>query len=220
MFAAPKLHRRRKITSRRFLRQKGGPEKSLGKLVSRKCLDFIQAALAILNPNGLFSRAALPSRNCDHLIRGTRINHRQGPPLALEHTRSWLPQGKKQRRPCSFCQIDKAMSAKAKRSVRKTARRSRTTPKNRRWSAGVTKRSNALDLEPKIFQSTNPRKIALSLKRSAERSKRRKAKPYQSAMSMLNFYINRAGKNLPKKRQHILERAKDELRDLASRDQS
>jgi translation initiation factor 2 alpha subunit (eIF-2alpha) len=89
--------------------------------------------------------------------------------------------------------------------------------KNKRWSAKVTKRSNALDLEPKVFKSKSPRKIALSLKRSAEQSKRRKAKPYQSAMSMLNFYINRAGKNLPKSRKQALERAKDQLRDLFGR---
>ncbi len=99
------------------------------------------------------------------------------------------------------------MSTKTKRSA----------GKSRRWSARVTKRSNALDLEPKVFRSSSPRKIALSLKRSAERSKRRKAKPYQSAMSMLNFYINRAGKNLPKKRQRVLERAKDELREAFGR---
>src|SRR5438067_13766131 len=89
--------------------------------------------------------------------------------------------------------------------------------KNQRWSARVTKRSNALDLEPTVFRSTSPRKIALSLKRSAERSKRRKAKPYQSAMSMLNFYINRAGKNLPQRRKRTLERAKNELRDVFGR---
>jgi Protein of unknown function (DUF3175) len=88
---------------------------------------------------------------------------------------------------------------------------------NKRWSARVTKHSNALDLEPKVFRSRTPRKIALSLKRSADRSKRRKAKPYQSAMSMLNFYINRAGKNLPKTRKRTLERAKDELRDAFGR---
>ncbi len=84
--------------------------------------------------------------------------------------------------------------------------------KSKRWSARVTKESNALDLEPKVFRSGSPRRIALSLKRSAERSKRRKAKPYQSAMSMLNFYINRAGKNLPRNRKRTLEHAKDELR--------
>jgi translation initiation factor 2 alpha subunit (eIF-2alpha) len=88
---------------------------------------------------------------------------------------------------------------------------------NKRWSARVTKHSNALDLEPKVFRSRSSRKIALSLKRSADRSKRRKAKPYQSAMSMLNFYINRAGKNLPKTRKRTLERAKDELRDAFGR---
>src|SRR5436309_9383653 len=89
--------------------------------------------------------------------------------------------------------------------------------KSKRWSARVTKHSNALDLEPEFFRSRSPRKIAVSLKRSAEHSKRRKAKPYQSAMSMLNFYINRAGKNLPKSRNRTLERAKDELRDVFGR---
>jgi len=91
--------------------------------------------------------------------------------------------------------------------MRKTQKKS-----SKRWSARVTQRSNALDLEPKVFRSTNPHQIALSLKRSATASKRRKGTPYQSAMSMLNFYINRAGKNLPKKRKRILERAKGELR--------
>jgi predicted RNA-binding protein with RPS1 domain len=90
--------------------------------------------------------------------------------------------------------------------------------RNKRWSARVTQQSNALDLEPKVFRSRSSRKIALSLKRSAERSKRRKAKPYQSAMSMLNFYINRAGKNLPKSRKRTLESAKDELRRVFGRD--
>jgi len=89
--------------------------------------------------------------------------------------------------------------------------------KNRRWSARVTKHSNALDLQPKVFRSTNPRRIALSLKRSAQSSKRRKGTPYQSAMSMLNFYINRAGKSLPKKQKRVLERAKNELRDVFGR---
>jgi len=89
--------------------------------------------------------------------------------------------------------------------------------KSMRWSARATKHSNALDLETKVFRSRSQRKIALSLKRSDEHSKRRKAKPYQSAMSMLNFYINRAGKNLPKNRKQTLERAKDELRDVFGR---
>jgi hypothetical protein len=88
---------------------------------------------------------------------------------------------------------------------------------SRRWSARVTRNSNALDLQPKIFRSTNARRIALSLKRSAEDSKRRKGTPYQSAMSMLNFYINRAGKNLSQKQKHVLERAKGELRDVFRR---
>src|SRR5437773_1710007 len=79
------------------------------------------------------------------------------------------------------------------------------------------KHSDALDLESKIFKSTNPRRIALSLKRSAQASKRRKGTPYQSAMSMLNFYINRAGKSLSQKQKRVLERAKDELRDVFGR---
>ena len=84
--------------------------------------------------------------------------------------------------------------------------------KGTRWSGEVTRNSNALDLERNVFTWSNPRRIAVSLKRSAEQSRRRKASPYQSAMSMLNFYINRAGKNLPKKRRETLEAAKDELR--------
>ena len=104
--------------------------------------------------------------------------------------------------------------SKTRKKASRTSKRSR----NKRWSAQVTQQSNALDLEPKVFRSNNPRKIALSLKRSAERSKRRKSTPYQSAMSMLNFYINRAGKNLPASRKKTLMRAKDELRRQFGRD--
>lgn len=90
--------------------------------------------------------------------------------------------------------------------------------KPRRWSQEVTARSNALDLEPKVFASDSPKAIAASLKRSAEASKRRKGTPYQSAMSMLNFYINRAGKNLSSSRRRTLQRAKSELRRLFGRE--
>jgi hypothetical protein len=90
---------------------------------------------------------------------------------------------------------------------RKTKRR-----QTRKWSAGVMRRSNALDLESDVFKSRSPAKIAASLKRSAERSKRRKGTPLQSAMSMLNFYVNRAGRNLSPARRRLLERAKPELR--------
>ncbi len=82
------------------------------------------------------------------------------------------------------------------------------------WSGDVTRRSNALDLDKDVFTWKDPHKIALSLKRSAETSARRKAHPFQSAMSMLNFYINRAGKNLPASRKKVLDRAKEELRKL------
>ena len=80
------------------------------------------------------------------------------------------------------------------------------------WSQDVTEKSNALDLEHRVFTRDDPREIAQSLMRSARRSKHRKSSPYRSAMSMLTFYINRAGKNLPKKRRRVLEEAKDALR--------
>jgi len=94
---------------------------------------------------------------------------------------------------------------------RKTASHSKR-PTARKWSAEVTEHSDALDLKAHIFESKNPKTIAKSLKRSAEHSRRRKAEPFRSAMSMLTFYINRAGKNLSAAQLHILEAAKDELR--------
>jgi hypothetical protein len=76
----------------------------------------------------------------------------------------------------------------------------------------VTERSDALDLQATVFTWKDPKRIAASLKRSAESSRRRKAEPYRSAMSMLSFYINRAGKNLPAARKRTLMKAKEELR--------
>ena len=87
----------------------------------------------------------------------------------------------------------------------------------RRWSQRVTETSNALDLEPGVFTLDEPRDVARSLKRSAEMSQRRKADPFRSAMSMLTFYINRAGRNLPAAERKRLEKAKDELRELFGR---
>jgi len=87
-----------------------------------------------------------------------------------------------------------------------------------RWSQRVTMESDALTLEPGVFTKDTPRNIAASLKRSADRSKRRKSAPYRSAMSMLTFYINRAGKGLSAKRKNQLEKAKDELRALYGKD--
>ena len=86
--------------------------------------------------------------------------------------------------------------------------------KSRRWSADVMKRSDALDLEPGVFTKESPRQIAASLKRSALRSRRRKGTPYQSAMSMLSFHINRGGKGLSAVQKRRLEQAKAELRQL------
>jgi hypothetical protein len=86
-----------------------------------------------------------------------------------------------------------------------------------KWSAEVTEHSDALDLKEDIFKSSDPKKIAKSLKESAEKSDRRKAQPYRSAMSMLTFYINRAGKNLSPEEHKTLEAAKSELRALFHR---
>ena len=88
----------------------------------------------------------------------------------------------------------------------------------KKWSQDVTEHSDALDLEENIFESDDPKHIARSLKKSAERSDRRKAEPFRSAMSMLTFYINRAGKNLSAERKKVLEEAKSELRKAFGRD--
>ena len=96
---------------------------------------------------------------------------------------------------------------------KKTAPRRAQT---RRWSRRVTERSDALDLESRVF-ARSPRQIALSLKRSAERSKRRKSGPFRSAMSMLTFYENRAGRNLSAAKRRRLQQAKQELRRLYGR---
>jgi uncharacterized protein DUF3175 len=102
---------------------------------------------------------------------------------------------------------------KAKSARRKTpARRA-----GRKWSRRVTERSDALDLDKGVFTLGSPKKIAASLKRSAKRSRRRKTDPYRSALSMLTFYINRAGRNLPASRKKKLMQAKQELREQFGR---
>ncbi|GAB3913755.1 DUF3175 domain-containing protein [Mucilaginibacter boryungensis] len=95
--------------------------------------------------------------------------------------------------------------------------KARTKKQPHRWSAKVTEHSNAMDLDKDVFKSKDPDKIARSLKHSAEESNRRKASPFQSAMSMLNFYENRAGKNLTKSQRAPLEKAKNKLRKLFGR---
>lgn len=87
----------------------------------------------------------------------------------------------------------------------------------KRWSKRVMETSDALDLEKGVFKKKNPRAIAVSVKRSAERSQRRKSPPFRSAMSMLTFYLNRGGRNLPAREKRILMQAKDELRKLYHR---
>ena len=88
----------------------------------------------------------------------------------------------------------------------------------RKWSQDATEHSDALDLESGVFRKSDPKAIARSLKRSAEESHRRKADPFRSAMSMLTFYINRAGKDLDKHQKQVLEDAKDELRKAFGRE--
>jgi hypothetical protein len=104
-----------------------------------------------------------------------------------------------------------------KKSTKKKTAKKKSAPK--KWSHHVMETSDALDLQSGIFKSKDPKKIASSLKRSAEKSKRRKGTPYQSAMSMLNFYINRAGKHLTAKEKQPLEKAKPELRKLFGREE-
>jgi Protein of unknown function (DUF3175) len=87
----------------------------------------------------------------------------------------------------------------------------------KRWSQNVTETSDALSLEPDVFKNEDPAEIARSLAESAGGSDRRKAGPFRSAMSMLTFYVNRAGKNLPQRRKRVLEKAKNELRRLYGR---
>src|SRR5262245_23699278 len=97
-------------------------------------------------------------------------------------------------------------------AMAKTAKAARRNSSPGKWSAKVTRESHALALDQDVFTWDSPKRIAASLKRSAERSKARKAEPYRSAMSMLSFYINRAGKSLSASRKKTLEAAKDELR--------
>ena len=100
-------------------------------------------------------------------------------------------------------------TATKKRAAKKAGRKPA-----KRWSAKVSQTSDALDLKSRIFKSKDPAKVARSLKRSSDKSRRRKGTPLQSAMSMLNFYINRAGKKLPNRDKQVLNDAKEELRQL------
>src|SRR6267154_1332168 len=121
--------------------------------------------------------------------------------------------------------MESAMAARHKTATRKTARKTATRKAStarrksgarkaspKRWSQRVTRESDALDLKKGVFKLTSAKKIASSLKRSAQHSSRRKSGAYRSALSMLTFYINRAGKTLPKTQRERLQRAKGELK--------
>jgi hypothetical protein len=110
-----------------------------------------------------------------------------------------------------------AKRATAKRVAKRGTAKSVAKGTSGKWSAGVTRRSDAMDLESGVFKKDSARQIALSLKRSVESSNRRKSPPFQSAMSMLNFEINRAGKNLTAQRRKLLNQAKIELRKVFDR---
>ena len=113
----------------------------------------------------------------------------------------------------------KATAAKYPRRSSPGGRRKRGSNRTgRRWSSRVTQRSDALTLDKGVFTLSDPKRIAASLKRSAMRSRRRKSDPFRSALSMLTFYINRAGRKLPPARQKVLTRAKDELRKQFGKD--
>ena len=103
-------------------------------------------------------------------------------------------------------------AVRGKTTTSRTRRAGGRTSSARKWSGRVTRESNALDLDKGVFKLDSPKRIAASLKRSAERSRRRKADAYRSALSMLTFYINRAGRNLTASRKRTLNKAKDELR--------
>jgi hypothetical protein len=104
-----------------------------------------------------------------------------------------------------------------KKPATKKATSKKAAPK--KWSKKVSETSDAMDLEPDVFKSKSPSAIARSVKRSAEKSKRKKAGPFQSAMSMINFYENRAGKNLDAKQKNVLDESKNELRKLYGREE-
>jgi hypothetical protein len=109
------------------------------------------------------------------------------------------------------------MAIKKRPAAARSSSHARRSTKTKRWSSQVTKKSNALDLESGVFKLKSPRAIARSLKQSSERSHRRKSTPFRSAMSMLNFEINRGGRNLSAQRKHVLNEAKQELRKLFGR---
>ena len=124
---------------------------------------------------------------------------------------------KKRRTKAAAGKRSSGTASRRKKSAGKARGGRGTTRTARRWSARVTRESDALTLENKVFTKRTPREIARSLKRSADASRRRKSGSYRSAMSMLTFYINRAGRNLAATQKRKLERAKDELRELYGR---
>jgi hypothetical protein len=112
--------------------------------------------------------------------------------------------------------------AAAKKSAPKKATAKKTPTKKagvKKWSGPVTEHSNAMDLEKDVFKSHNAKEIAASVKRSAEKSTRKKAGPFQSAMSMINFYENRGGKNISAAQKKILDQSKEELRKLFGKEE-
>jgi len=118
--------------------------------------------------------------------------------------------------------VTMAKSSTPKKTAAKKSAAKKSSPKKaavKRWSKSVTEHSDAMDLEQDIFKSKDPKKIAESVKNSAEKSKRKKAGPFQSAMSMITFYENRGGKNISAAQQKVLDKSKNELRKLFGREE-
>ena len=144
-------------------------------------------------------QSAAPVRCCPRATQGTLHHADTDKSTHIEHPKN--PQ-----------------HVQAENGRRRSGSRKATARKStKRWSSAVTRNSDALDLDKGVFSRRDPKSIARSLKRSAERSRRRKADPYRSALSMLTFYINRAGRKLPASRKRVLERAKTELREQFGR---
>ncbi len=171
--------------------------------------------------------ATLASKERSKESPGRRSSSRNGGKAAA------APRRKTRRAPVSKAPASpsKRNASAAPRASARTGKRAKSVAKKRastrsakarpaaarKWSAAVTQSSDALDLQPGVFTQQSARAVATSLKRSAERSKRRKGTPYQSAVSMLNLYMNRSGANLSPARRRTLERAQDELKALFNR---
>jgi hypothetical protein len=141
-------------------------------------------------------------------VQHSKVQHSKVQHSKVQHSKAQHSKAQRKAHRKQAAREQAGSASRGRAAARETPRREAS----RRWSGDVTRRSGALDLEQGVFTRNSPREVAASLKRSAEASLRRKTDSFRSAMSMLNFYINRAGANLSDMRRRILTRAKDELR--------